>query len=276
MILKKDTKGSVIVKITVLVENTTHCPMDTVHGLALYIETQRHKILFDLGPDHTLFANSVRQKVDIAAVDTVIISHGHNDHGGALTQFLQVNHRAKVYVQATAFAPHYSLHGTEKVEIGLDPALAKHPQVELVSGDLTIDEELHLFTAATGKLCHSPTNDTLYNQDGLDDFCHEQHLLIGGKERVLMMGCGHQGVVNILEKARAFGPTVAVGGFHLYSPGQKKTAPTQLLDEVAAHLKSYPDLQFYTCHCTGPVAFQHLKDSGVNIRYCSCGEVISL
>ena len=41
-------------KITALVENKSSCELAAVHGLSLYIETDRHKLLFDLGPDDTL------------------------------------------------------------------------------------------------------------------------------------------------------------------------------------------------------------------------------
>lgn len=45
-------------KITALVENKSSCDLTPVHGLSLYIETERHKLLFDLGPDHTLLKNA--------------------------------------------------------------------------------------------------------------------------------------------------------------------------------------------------------------------------
>ena len=70
-------------KIISLVENTTKSELKAKHGLSLYIETKKHKILFDLGPDKTLFENAVKRNIDISKVDTVIISHGHIDHGGA-------------------------------------------------------------------------------------------------------------------------------------------------------------------------------------------------
>lgn len=80
-------------KIVVLVENTTkQKDLKGKHGLCLYMETERHKVLFDLGPDDTFLHNAKKCGVDIAAVDTVIISHGHVDHGGGLGAFLQMNH----------------------------------------------------------------------------------------------------------------------------------------------------------------------------------------
>ena len=33
-------------RITALVENKSNCELTAVHGLALYIETKRHKLLF--------------------------------------------------------------------------------------------------------------------------------------------------------------------------------------------------------------------------------------
>lgn len=96
-------------KIVTLVENTTEREdLQSKHGLCLYIETERHKILFDLGPDDTFLHNAKVCGVDIKAVDTVIISHGHSDHGGGLGAFLQVNHTANVYVHPEAFLPHYN------------------------------------------------------------------------------------------------------------------------------------------------------------------------
>ena len=50
----------------------------------------------NLGSDNTLFENAVKRNIDISKVDTVIISHGHFDHGGALKKFLDVNSSANI------------------------------------------------------------------------------------------------------------------------------------------------------------------------------------
>lgn len=75
--------------IKTLVENTA---VSTEYlkrnGLSFYIETKQHKILFDLGPDESFLLNAKKLQVDISDIDTVIISHGHSDHGGALRTFL--------------------------------------------------------------------------------------------------------------------------------------------------------------------------------------------
>ena len=58
-------------KITVLVENKSNCSLKPnslckpAHGLSLYVETDLHKLLFDLGPDEILLENSRILGIDL-------------------------------------------------------------------------------------------------------------------------------------------------------------------------------------------------------------------
>ena len=260
-------------KVTALVENQSNGTLKSVHGLSLYIETPRHKILFDLGPDNTLFENSRALGIDLAAVDTVILSHGHRDHGGALARFLAINHTAKIYAQKKAFEKHYTKFLFLKIGIGIDAALMNHPQIVLLDGDFTVDEELRLFTVADTAKCYSSANSSLYAGSSRDDFSHEQNLLILGGTYALIMGCGHAGVVNIIEAAAPYRPEVCIGGYHLFNPATKKTVPTPLLEEIAGELARH-DTRYYTCHCTGAAAYRYLSDRIPTMSYLSCGDSI--
>ena len=53
-------------RITALVENTSHCELKGVHGLSLYVETAGHRLLFDLGSDRTLLENAAKRGIDLA------------------------------------------------------------------------------------------------------------------------------------------------------------------------------------------------------------------
>ncbi len=256
-------------KITALVENRAGGKLKPVHGLSLYVETARHKLLFDLGPDATLFKNSRALGIDLRSIDTVILSHGHNDHGGALRAFLQLNKTAKVYVQRKAFEPHYIRVLFYRRDAGLDPALASHPQLVPLDGDFCIDEELSLFTVQDTSLCPSPANYMLYDDAGRDHFAHEQNLLIRANRNVLITGCGHTGILNILAAAPAR-PQVCIGGYHLYNPIDRRTAPKALLAEIAGKLSDY-EADFYTCHCTGLRAYAYLSARVPHMHYLSCG-----
>lgn len=261
-------------KIIALVENETKCELKAKHGLALYIETQFHKILFDVGPDNTLFENAKAKGIDLKLIDTVIISHGHMDHGGALEHFLEINESAKIYVQRKAFETHYSKFLFLKLQIGLDKKLKNYPQVNLMDGDYQIDDELSLFTVKDRKRCYSEANDTLYIKGTKDDFSHEQNLVIKEEQTALIIGCGHTGIVNIMKKAEQYQPTLCVGGYHLFNPATKKTVSAELLMELANELKQYSNVKFYTCHCTGKSAFDFLSQRLPNLFYLSCGDTI--
>ena len=234
-------------KIISLVENTTKSELKAKHGLSLYIETKKHKILFDLGPDKTLFENAVKRNIDISKVDTVIISHGHIDHGGALKSFLEVNSSAKIYVQRTAFEPHYSKTLFIKIPVGIDAAIKGNKQIVLLDGDYKIDDELLLFTVDKTNRFYSSVNDTLYDDKG-----------------------------NIMEEAKKYSPDLCVGGYHLFNPLTKKTVSTELLKDIATELQKYKDTEFYTCHCTGKKAFDYLSHQMSNMHYISCGEGVEI
>lgn len=263
-------------KIISLVENKTRSECRAKHGLSLYIETVKHNILFDLGSGKTLFENAQKRNIDLSKIDVVIISHGHVDHGGALQKFLEVNSTAKIYIQKKAFEPHYSKMLFIKVPVGIDKKIVCNKQVVLLNGDYVIDDELRLITVSKTDKCHSPVNDALYDKDGKDNFSHEQHLIISEKNVALIMGCGHSGIVNIMEKANPYNPKVCVGGFHLYNPITKKSVSNELLDDISKELERYTQTEFYTCHCTGLKAFRYLSKKLLNLSYLYCGDSIEI
>lgn len=96
-------------RVIALVENTSISKdYKSKHGLCLYIETKKHKLLFDLGSNSLFLGNAVKLDVDISDIDSVIISHGHNDHGGALKYFLENNAKANIYISRYAFEEYYA------------------------------------------------------------------------------------------------------------------------------------------------------------------------
>lgn len=151
-----------------LVENTAIASgFQGEHGLSLYIETKRHKLLFDMGAS-TLFAeNAKKLNVDLADIDLAVVSHGHYDHGGGLRAFLRVNTKAKIYLSKKAFGRYYANRKNgEKAYIGLDESLIDNERFIYVGKQMAIDEELFLFANIARKRLNPMGNQDLYMANG--------------------------------------------------------------------------------------------------------------
>jgi len=269
-------------KIITLVENTTNDKsLKPKHGLSIYIETPKHKVLFDLGPKDTFIHNAQKLGIDLAEVDTVVISHGHFDHGGALANFLKVNSKAKVYIHRLAFEAHYIKVLIAKIYIGLDKKLEGNSRFVLTDETTRIDDELFIFSDVEG-IFNTKSNNVLLKKttNGYikDDFSHEQNLIVTTEDKtVLFSGCSHKGIANILRTARKHQPTIqsVFGGFHLYNPATKSTEPPEVLQQLATELSAHRDVVFYTGHCTGRSAFESMRNSmGDKVKRISTGEII--
>lgn len=260
------------IKITVLTENTTENEnLIAEHGLSLYVETEKHKILFDMGQTAAFAENARKLGVDLAAVDVAVLSHGHYDHGGGIEKFLEINKKASVFMSKNAFGKHYN--GSEKY-IGLDKNLQGTERLAFVEDELVIDDELSLHSCNLLPRKY-PTNPygLGIERDGViqpDDFLHEQYLLINKNGRkILFSGCSHKGLLNIAEW---FKPDVFIGGFHLskLDPG---TDDRKVLDETAEILMKN-NTMYYTAHCTGVEQYDYLKRiMGGRLEYISTGLV---
>ena len=97
-------------RIVTLVENT--CGNESCiaeHGLSIYIETENHKLLLDTGQTDAVVKNAEALSIDLSAVDTVILSHGHYDLSGGILPFSKLNHTAQIIMQRAAAEPHFIL-----------------------------------------------------------------------------------------------------------------------------------------------------------------------
>ncbi|MCR5089714.1 MAG: MBL fold metallo-hydrolase [Oscillospiraceae bacterium] len=274
-------------KIINLIENTeggSGCA--SAHGLAFYIVTKHHRILLDLGPSKETLTNAEKLGIDLSKVELVILSHGHYDHGGGLPAFAELNPTAAVYMQRTAVGTFYADDGpeTEPRYIGLERAASGLPQIIFVDGDFRIDDELYLLTVEQRKHPLPSMNGRLKEKQGdsfiPDGFGHEQSLVIteSGKT-VLMSGCAHNGILNILEEFRrklGRDPDAVISGFHLMKKAAYTDDEIEEIVETAKALKTY-DTQFYTCHCTGVPAFRVMQSvMGDRLDYVHSGDSVPL
>ncbi len=257
-------------KVTVLVENTSvNEELQSEHGLSLYIETEEHKILFDMGQTDLFAKNAKKLGIDLSEVDIAILSHGHYDHGGGLKTFLEINKKASIYISKYAFEPHYN--GTEKY-IGLDVSLRESERLMYTDEVVEIAKGLTLYhcndRVQSYDLGSFGLNKMIEDRFGPDDFLHEQYLYMEEQgKRVLISGCSHKGILNIVEW---FKPDVLVGGFHFSKLPLDETLEgyAKLLDEFHT--------TYYTCHCTGETQYQFMKNWMRRLSYVSAGDVVTI
>lgn len=266
-------------KITALTENT--CPagnFDTEHGLSLYLETGIHKVLFDFGRSSLFAENSKKLGINLSDVDIAILSHGHYDHADGIPAFLEINHKAPIYINEHGFGPHYFKNGRYigvKKEICVSEELGART---VFTNDYTkLDEGLELFTYnGASAVYETETYGIVKMEEGRlvpDDFSHEQYLLVTeGDKRILISGCSHKGILNIAAWAK---PGVLIGGFHFKDVALDEEG-CSFLKEAAEALKKF-DTMYYTCHCTGKEQYEIMKKyMGEKLSYIACGDTITI
>ncbi len=271
-------------RLSVLLENTALSEAyEAAHGLSIFAESAAGNFLFDTGPGPVFARNAESMQKDLSAADFAFISHGHQDHGGGLKRFLELNKEAPVYIREEAFEPHFSERGGKVRDISLDPLLKDNPRMHFTESCCRINEQIISFSEPEERTALPLSNEGLtVKKEGHyrpDAFRHEQSLLLEEDGRlILFVGCAHRGLINITEAARRLAgraPDVVIGGFHLSSrSGRADRLETQ--DKIGAYLNEH-NIIAYTGHCTGEKAFQRIKKiSGERLQALSTGMCIRL
>lgn len=264
-----------------LVENTVVSEdFHGEHGLSLYMEAGDHKILLDVGDSSLYGENAEKMQVDLTAVDTVVISHGHYDHGGGLSHFLHKNQQAAVYISKYGFEDYYAKDSKGHTRyVGLDQSLKHHDQIRACENRVAISQTVEIFSGVQGRKCFPRGNAILLKEENgelvPDDFTHEQNLVIQEKGRqFLFAGCAHNGILNILEEyVNLYGgyPDYVISGFHLHNHSTGEDEDPETLRQIGETLKK-TGAMYYTGHCTGTGPFDILKEvMGEKVDYLATG-----
>lgn len=272
-------------KIVNLVENTEGAPgCGATHGLSFYVETPNHRALVDAGPSDLIVKNAAALGVDLSGVDTAVVSHGHYDHSDGLPAFSKINTHAKIYFRKGAEADYCSVSGGPLHYIGMDPAAKVLPNSVWLTEDTRIDDELFIFGGISGRRAWPEGNRALLKRtsEGVmqDAFDHEQCLVVTeGARRVLLSGCAHNGILNILDRFHELlgsWPDAVFSGFHMMQPDALSARQVAIVEDTARALAKLPTA-FYTCHCTGLPAYGIMKGiMGERLHYAHTGDRFEL
>lgn len=267
-----------------LIEDTNgSIPVLAEHGLSFLVETEAHRYLFDTGASDKTWANARTLGIRVDNVDAVVLSHGHYDHTGGMMALAELGYCGPVYLRDNAHLAYYNLRDYEKY-IGIDQRILSLPGIVRTpeEGITRVNEELGIFSGVTGTRLQPGGNRILFEKkDGEfipDTFSHEQFsVLFAEGKRVLLSGCAHKGILNILDRFRElFGgePDAVVSGFHMMKQEAYDEEDLQTIQSVAKELLAM-DTVFYTGHCTSIAGYEVMKPMlGEKLFYVHSGERI--
>lgn len=192
-------------------------------GFSCLVQADGGEVLFDTGGYwETLSQNMEALGVDPKSIDTVVLSHIHGDHTGGLWGFLKVNPDVTVWLPESfpgAFKESVRESGARVMEVGEDT------------------------------MCIAPN---VFTTGEMGTSIKEQSLVVRSKKGlVVVTGCAHPGVVNIVRRAKeTFVEDIylVLGGFHLF--GSSEEAIRSIVEE----LRKLGVRKVAPCHCSGDVA----------------------
>lgn len=252
------------------------------HGLSVYIETEKHRILADTGASENFIHNAVLLGVDLEKIDTVVLSHGHYDHSGGIIPFSEINSSAEIFMQRTACDGYYHCYPDCDKYIGIDERIPALEKVKMLDGGCKIDDELEVFAGISERRLQPEGNSVLKRKTDSgfieDDFRHEQYLVIRSEGKTLLVsGCAHNGIVSILDRFRQLygrDPDIVISGFHTMKKDGCSEKDISFIKAVACELMK-TDIKFFTGHCTGEEPCRIMKEMmGEQLTIMHSGEVL--
>lgn len=248
-------------KLTLLVDNQTLVDQYFLAepAFSAWIESEAVRILFDTGYSEIFIENARRLNLEISELDVLVLSHGHSDHTWglpALAEHLRKYRRRKDRVKLVAHPDVFEEKGMDGDIYGVnfkikdfedvfECRLTKSP-IDL-GGSLTYLGEIPRGNDFEAK---KSIGMRLVNGRWLEDYIlDDSALCYQGKEGlVVISGCSHSGIVNIVEYAMTLCEvdTVVdiVGGLHLQQPTYEQ------LEGTAKYLEGLGLKQLHASHCT--------------------------
>lgn len=272
------------IKIVTLVENSMgeNLSLKNEHGLSILIESDNYKVLFDTGQSDKFLKNAGMLNIDMNDVTHVVLSHGHYDHSGGFRQLTgAIGNDFRLFVTPEFFNKKYAYKDRSWQYLGsnFDQSYLEKQNIEVcyMNGDVQqIAPNLFAVKNFEKVSGFEKINERFYvcsdGEYSIDDFSDEIALVIKStKGLVVLLGCSHPGVVNILDTIvkRFEQPIYAVlGGTHLVDADQDR------IDRTINYLKELNVPLLGISHCTGQRAVEDLLEQEIPFFVNSTGSSI--
>lgn len=264
---------------------SARCLCCAAHGLSCLLTATRggvsHSVLFDSGPeDYAFERNTTRLGAELGKVESIVLSHGHWDHSGAMFLAVDAIRRGN----GGREVPYYAHPGMFRHRGQMGPGGTVRPfedvpaivdltergaQVICTTEPQTFLNDMFFVSGEIPRV--TPFERGLPGQvrrteDGKswekDELVIDERWLgihVNGKGLVVLSACSHAGIVNVLKHARASFPNVpihaAMGGFHLSGVNE------EIIPQTVEALKDFGLATIAAGHCTGWRAMSALSNA---------------
>jgi len=241
-------------KLTVLADNNTFIDEYYVGepALCFYIEDGDSRILFDTGYSDVFIRNAKALGIDLSSVDTIVFSHGHNDHTRGMT-FLgkdNLSPELRIIAHPEVFNERFENDKPIGAPLSMDDlkrdytlTLSKEPVV--ITPRLTFLGEIPTYLEFEKR---NPIGVIRENSAELPDLVMDDSAMVynTGEGLFIITGCSHSGICNIVEHAKRVCREERIkgiiGGFHLFGISDK-------LQKTVNYFQQNTIYDLYPCHC---------------------------
>ena len=204
-------------KITILNDNLAGRWCRAEHGLSYLIEADR-TILFDTGASELISYNAQILNIDLQKIETIVLSHGHDDHTGGLMLFSG----NKLICHPDTFLKRYRKQNYTALGIRWDEdEIASKFELQTSRHPIQLSDQI-FFLGEIPRINDFESKKTAFQKvDGTDDFVMDDSglAIVTHKGLVIVSGCAHSGICNMITYAiKVTGINkvhLVIGGFHL-------------------------------------------------------------
>lgn len=246
-------------------------------GPSYWIEADGKHILFDTGFSDLYVQNAKKLNVDLSSTDAIVLSHGHNDHATGIKDFPHPSKNILLITHPNCFIPKYKDATYIGASISSKDAEQNYSYIPSIKpyfitpniaflGEIPV---VHDFEQ------RQQVGFLKTDQQQQPDYLLEDSALAIKTENevVVITGCSHSGVCNIITQAERVFHTEKIssilGGFHL------RSATEERLEKTASFFEKNVASSVYAGHCTGFNA-KYLLNTKVHVEEPFVGETIQL
>ena len=247
-------------KITILTENR-NCDNNCINedGLSIYIEINNNKLLLDSGITDAFLRNSKTLGINLDEVNTIVLSHGHWDHGNGLKY---INTKKTLILHPECYLERYSLKRNMAfagINETREELLRKFELIETKDPYKIFDDVW--FLGQINRKFEVPVKNlpTVLKEEKIDYLYDDCGGIAIKTENgiVVFSSCSHSGIDNIIEQAKQITKEdrviAVIGGFHL----KEINAYT---DQVIQYFRDNNVQSAYMGHCTSDEVIEYFKE----------------